>query len=309
MKIEENIPLAELTTFKIGGAARYFARVSNTSDLSIALDYAQTRNIPYVILAGGSNTLIADNGFAGLVVSMEMKKLSFDRATGLLSAEAGCNLQGTIDAALEAELGGMESMYGIPGTVGGAVRGNAGAFGTEITDIVTEVEALNKETREVKTFTHDECLFGYRNSFFKKNDDWVILRASLQLTPGDAQELRAAADETLALRNERQIQNIQSAGSFFMNPTVHEGIQEQFFAEKGVVAKERRVPAGWLIEKSGFKGECRDAVCTGSRSANYLINTGVATAMSVVEFAREIKMKVLQDFGVELHEEVTLVGF
>lgn len=309
MKIEENIPLAELTTFKIGGAARYFARVSNTSDLSIALDYAQTRNIPYVILAGGSNTLIADNGFAGLVVSMEMKKLSFDRATGLLSAEAGCNLQETIDAALEAELGGMESMYGIPGTVGGAVRGNAGAFGTEITDIVTEVEALNKETREVKTFTHDECLFGYRNSFFKKNDDWVILRASLQLTPGDAQELRAAADETLALRNERQIQNIQSAGSFFMNPTVHEGIQEQFFAEKGVVAKERRVPAGWLIEKSGFKGECRDAVCTGSRSANYLINTGGATAMSVVEFAREIKMKVLQDFGVELHEEVTLVGF
>jgi len=309
MNIEENVPLANLTTFKIGGAARYFVRVNNSADLGIALDYAQTRSLPYFILAGGSNVLISDEGIDGLVIKIDARKSSVNATTGEVFAEAGCVLSDIISQAAKADLQGMESMYGIPGSVGGAIRGNAGAFGTEMVDVVKEVAALNKETREIKTFAKEECSFSYRSSFFKKNDDWVVLSATFTLTQDPEQAVTQKAEKILALRNERQIQDIQSAGSFFMNPTVHDSIQNAFKEEKGVEARGRRVPAGWLIEKAGLKGVCKEEVCTGEHSANYVINKGGAKASSVRELTQKIKDEVLNKFGVELKEEVTQVGF
>lgn len=310
MKIQENIALAPFTTFKIGGPARYFVDVTQVDDLGAAIDYAQTRNLPYFILAGGSNVLASDAGFDGLVIKISFAQRTFDTQNSEVTVDAGCSLMETIHEAAKLGLSGMESMYGIPGSIGGAVRGNAGAFGTEVKDILKEAVAMNVETREVKTFGNEECRFAYRSSFFKQNPNWIILSAtfSLRNEEKDGGAL-AAAERTLALRNERQIQDIQSAGSFFMNPIVHKEIRATFEQEKGVSARENRVPAGWLIEKAGLKGVCEAGACTGSRSSNYIINDGTATASAVRALTTKIADKVGNDFGVELHPEVTLLGF
>ena len=309
MDIQEYIPLSNYTTFRIGGAARYFMEVTRKDDLGIALDYASTRKLPYVILAGGSNVLVADEGFDGLVVHIAFAQFECDAVTGRVRADAGTSLQTLIHDATEKGLTGAEGMYGIPGSVGGAVRGNAGAFGTEITDICVSVRALNTATREVREFMHDECHFGYRTSLFKTDSEWIVLDATFQLTPDDISACQARRDETLKERNDRQIQDIQSAGSFFMNPTAPDHIQERFAEEKGTPARERRVPAGWLIEKSGFKGACEGAACTGERSANYVINTGDATAVEVRTLTKSICDAVARDTGITLREEVTLIGY
>lgn len=307
MNFDEQVPLAQYTTFNIGGVARYFAHVEKRKDLGVALDYAQTRKLPHIILAGGSNMLVSDEGFEGLVIKISFSKVTISHR-GSVTAEAGVALMPFIMDMCSQGLSGLEHMYGIPGSVGGAVRGNAGAFGTEITDVVTSVTALNIETREERIFSHEECRFGYRTSFFKNNSEWVILDATFLLTEGDAQECIKNAENTLAERNKRQIQDIKSAGSFFMNPVVPESIQAQFEKEKGTPARERRVPAGWLIEKSGFKGACQGEACTGERSANYVINKGSAVSADVRVLTKTIQEKILEEFGVELKEEVTLVG-
>ena len=310
MEIQKNVPLAVLTTFKIGGNARYFVEITKASDLGAALDYAQTRKLPFLVLAGGSNVLIADGGFDGLVIHITFNKVDVYTQDSTITAEAGANLMQLIRKCCEMGLSGMENMYGIPGSVGGAVRGNAGAFGTEVDDVLQSVTALNVATREEKVFTKAECNFAYRQSMFKNSSEWVILSATFQLQRSDPQQSLGKADEILALRNERQIQDIRSAGSFFMNPRVPADIQALFVQEKKELAREGRVPAGWLIDKAGLKGKCtNDQVCTGDRSANYIINRDRATAAEVMTLASEIKTTVGQKFGVELREEVTLVGF
>jgi len=309
MEIQENIPLSPLTTFKIGGSAKYFINAETAEDLGAALDYAETRNLPFFILAGGSNILVSDEGFNGVVIKINFRESKIDEVTGEVYAEAGCNLMEIIHETSELGLGGMESMYGIPGTVGGAVRGNAGAFGTEAKDVVTKVTALNIETRDIKTFSNEECGFSYRSSTFKGDQEWVILSATFKLQTGGDAEVMKNAEKTLQERNNRQIQNIKSAGSFFMNPKVSEDLQNLFKEEKGAEARNGKVPAGWLIEKSGFKGVCEGGVCTGERSTNYVINNGNASSEDVLKLTGTIKAKVLKDFGVELQEEVTTVGF
>ncbi len=309
IQFQEQVPLAPYTTFQLGGDARYFADITNAADLGIALDYAETRNLPFVILAGGSNVLVSDTGFDGLVIHIGFKKYSIDADSGIVRAEAGASLMEVIEAAAQSGLTGMEAMYGIPGTVGGAVRGNAGAFGTEVVDVLSEVTALNISTREIKTFTHEECNCTYRSSFFKRNPEWIVLSATFALTQDTDGNALKRIRETLAMRNERQIQNIRSAGSFFMNPTVPEALQTQFQDEKGAPSHNGRVPAGWLIEKAGFKGQCVNGICTGERSANYIINDGAGSAQAVLELTSAIHAKIFTDFGITLQPEITQIGF
>jgi len=309
MKIEENIPLANLTTFEIGGDARYFADVRNSSELGIALDYAQTRRLQFFILGGGSNVLISDSGFDGLIIKISFAQTKINVDTGEVYAEAGSNLMELIKDIATYGLSGMENLYGIPGTVGGAVRGNAGAFGTEIENILENVTALNVETREIKTLLKTDCKFGYRSSIFKENTEWIILSATFRLKFTDKKAVLWEIKKILELREEKQIQNIKSAGSYFLNPVVSEVIRHKFEDEKGMPARKRKVPAGWLIEKSGLKGKCVGDLCTGEKSANYFINKNKATSDSVIKLATKVKRKVFDDFGVELTEEVVQVGF
>lgn len=299
--IQEQVPLAPFTTFKIGGLARYFVEVASETDLREALLWAKDNKVEYVLLAGGSNALVADSGFDGLVIHMIMTKCEF--VVTEVIAEAGCSLLATIQSASDRGLGGWEKLAGIPGTIGGAVRGNAGAFGSEIQDFVKKVRALNKKTGEMRDFSHDEGEFAYRQSFFKAHAEWIVTKVFFELLHIDAAESKRLCDETIAEREKRHLQNVMAAGSYFMNPVAPKKIIELFETEKETVARDGRVPAGWLIEKAGMKGYTVGGAQASEQHPNYLINLGGATSADVQELAKQIKAAVKSQFGVDLQEE------
>ena len=320
LTVQENIPLASLTTFQIGGNARYFVEVSSEDGIREALDWARKEGVSFVILAGGSNVLVSDDGFDGLVISMRFKNLTFK--SGVLDVGAGCNLLDIIRTSAERGLGGWEKLAGIPGTVGGAVRGNAGAFGSEMKDFVVSIRTLNTNNQQhhyttnknsevtppsLKVWSNTECDFSYRHSFFKDHPEWIILGAQIRLVPTDAGESKRLIDETIAERELRHLQDVKAAGSYFMNPIASQEIVAMFEREKRVRARAGRVPAGWLIEKAGMKGVTVGGAQASEQHPNYLINTGTATAVDVLALAEKIKEAVEKQFGVRLQEEAVRV--
>lgn len=305
MRIRQHVPLSPLTTFKIGGPAQYFADVHTEENLKDALVWAHEKNYHAHIIAGGSNILIPDNGLGGLTI--RISSTDYDFANTTLSAQAGTSLLHVIEAAADEGLSGMERMAGIPGTVGGAIRGNAGAFGTEIKDVVTWVRALHRETNEVHEFSNAECAFGYRMSYFKKHPEWIILSAHFKLAPGKREDCVLDVRDVIKERERRHIQNVKAAGSFFMNPQVHEEVCELFQSQKGTPAREGRVPAGWLIDMAGMKGHRIGDAEVSPQQANYIRNVGQAKASDVLMLARKVKQKVRDEFHVELHEEAVIL--
>ena len=310
LNIRENVELASLTTFRIGGPARYFVEVRSEEDVRAALAWAQQNGVPFFVLAGGSNVLVSDSGFDGLVIKVAMDAVRIDAAAHRVTAQAGAVLLDVIERAADAGLGGMEAMAGIPGTIGGAVRGNAGAFGTEMKDVVATVTALNTQTGEVRTFSNEACQFAYRQSFFKAHAEWFILSATLALTPVEPAESRAQIAATIAEREKRHLQNVRAAGSFFMNPVAPPDVVAQFERDKGVESRGGRVPAGWLIEQVEMKGKQIGGALCSPQHPNYIVNaSGGATAEEVIMLGSMIKMRVRDRMGVQLREEVTMVGF
>ena len=306
IRIQENILLAPLTTFKIGGNARYFTEARTEEEIHEAIAWAHEHNIPFIIFGGGSNVLVPDEGLNALVVHVATTDVSFD--ANKLIADAGCNLLALIRSASSKGLGGWEKLSGIPGTLGGAIRGNAGAFGTEIKDVAMKVRAFNTDTTEVRKFGNSECAFSYRHSFFKDNPAWLILRAHLGLKPVDSRESARLIEETIAERERRHLQNVQAAGSFFMNPVAPVSVQELFEKEKGMKAREGRVPAGWLIEKVGMKGAVLGGATASEQHPNYIVNMGNATAVDVRALAENIKHAVMSQFTILLEEEAVDLG-
>jgi UDP-N-acetylmuramate dehydrogenase len=307
--IQENIPLAPFTTFKIGGKARYFTEASTPGQITAALEWAEEKNAPAFMLSGGSNVLFADAGYPGLVIRLAEGGWQFTEA-GFVASGA-VNLGEMIEASLEKGLGGMERMSGIPGSLGGALRGNAGAFGAEIKDVVTRVKALHQKTGLLKDFTNQECAFGYRTSYFKQNPEWVVVEVAIALTPGgDAKELLRIAKETRDKREAKHPQSAKCAGSFFMNPLVkNEKLLEEFTDETGTSSKNGRLPAGWLINHCGLRGKKIGGAQISKQHPNYLVNTGSATADDVLMLASFVKTRVRNELGVQLKEEVQYVGF
>ncbi len=305
IQITENVPLASLTTFKIGGNAKYYASIKDDADLVEALAWAAKNDQQFLVLSGGSNVLVSDAGFDGLVMHMESSHIETDGTA--LVADAGCNLLALIRTAAVKGLGGWEKLAGIPGTIGGAVRGNAGAFGDEIKDFATRVEALNSATGEKRTFENSQMDFSYRHSFFKDHPEWIITKIYLKLPQVKPAESGELIEKTIAEREKRHLQNVKAAGSFFMNPTAPQNVVEMFEAEKSVKARENRVPAGWLIEKAGMKGKSVGGAQASEQHPNYIVNTGTATAEDVRKLSAEIKRAVQAMFGVVLTEEAALV--
>lgn len=300
MEIREHVPLSPLTTFEIGGTARYFCEVSDEAGVRDALSWAREKGVPFFVIAGGSNILVPDGALDGLVIRVGGEKFQF--TDGGLEAQAGCNLLSLIRSSAEHGMGGWEKLAGIPGTIGGAVRGNAGAFGPEIKDFVTWVRAINTNTEDVHEFSNAECEFDYRMSFFKKNPEWIVLDVHLKLGESNP----ALIDETIAEREKRHIQNVKAAGSYFMNPVAPQRIVNMFEAEKDTKSRGGRVPAGWLIEKAGMKGATLGGAQVSPQQANYIINTGKATAEDVRELAQKVKDEVHRQFGVMLSEEAVV---
>ena len=305
MNVRENVQLAPLTTFQIGGPVRYFVDVRNEEDVREAISFAKDKGLPCVVLAGGSNVLIPDEGLEAIVLHIVEGKFSFDGTT--LTADFGCNLLNLIRAAGEKGLGGWEKLAGIPGTIGGAVRGNAGAFGTEIKDFAVSISALNSKTGENRDFENHDCDFSYRRSFFKDNPEWIIMRVELRLSEVTPQTSRRLCEETIVEREKRHLQNVKAAGSYFMNPVAPANIVEMFEKEKSVKSREGRVPAGWLIEKAGMKGAQVGGAQASLQHPNYIVNTGNATAADVRSLAERVKAEVMKQFGVKLREEAALL--
>ena len=305
LNIQENIPLAPLTTFGIGGPARWFVDVKTEDDIREALDYARKRKVAFYIFGGGSNVLIPDEGLNGVVMHVAGEEYVFFE-TGL-RADAGCNLLALINASAQRSLGGWEHLAGIPGTLGGAVRGNAGAFGSEIKNFLSRVTAFNTSTLESRVWVGPNLSFSYRDSSFKREPEWIILSATVELGHIKKEESLRKIEETIVEREKRHLQNVAAAGSFFMNPVAPANIVELFEKEKHVKSRENRVPAGWLIEKAGLKGAMVGKATASEQHPNYIVNTGGATAKDVLALAAKIKDEVKKQFDVDLHEEAAVL--
>ena len=305
MKIQENVPLGPLTTFKIGGSARYFVEVKTQEDVQEAIRWAHKSHVKFMIFSGGSKILVPDAGIDKLVIQIASRRFDFE--DNELDASAGCNLMTLIQAASEKSLGGWEKLAGIPGSIGGAVRGNAGAFGSEIKDFITKVKAINLDSGEIRMFSNVECAFEYRNSFFKRQPEWFVTRAWIRLKATDAVKSTQLIEETVAEREKRHLQNVKAAGSFFMNPVAPQHIIEMFEKEKAVKSREGRVPAGWLIEKAGMKGAKVGGAQASMQHPNYIVNASGATSEDVNALAAQIKKAVQEQFGITLEEEAAVL--
>lgn len=304
LNIQENVSLAPKTTFEIGGAARYFVEAASEGDVKEALLWARSHGVPHVVLAGGSNVLVPDAGLDALVIHIASTKWNVNGT--VLEADAGLSLVELIKKTNVLGIGGWEKLAGIPGTLGGAVRGNAGAFGCEVKDVLTSARALNVHTLATRELTNADCTFSYRNSFFKQHPDWIVLSARITLQKGNAKDLMQSALDTIAERERRHIQNVRAAGSYFMNPIAPQDVREMFEKEKGVSSREGRVPAGWLIEKVNLKGAREGGAEASMQHPNYLVNASHATAEDVRRLATRIKKAVREQFNIELNEEAVV---
>ncbi len=307
MDIKTGVELKDYTTFQIGGEALYFANVSSVEDAAAAVDFAQQEDLSYFVLGGGSNILASDQGFKGVV--LHVSNDFYEVREQSVHVSAGMSLLGFLRRTADDGFTGLEGMAGVPGTVGGAVRGNAGAFGVEICDVATAVKAYNLETHEIKIFTREECAFSYRDSYFKHHPEWLIMSLACAFDRGDVHAIHAKMDETIAARESKHIQDIRSAGSFFVNPIAPLEVQQKFKEDTGVASKNNRVPAGWLLERCGISQKRIGDIQAGEMHANYFINVGEGTADQAVQLASLAKMRVRDTYGIQLQEEVYHLGF
>ncbi len=321
-KIQENVPLASYTTLKVGGSARYFVEINHQSDLKKVLMLAKKKEWNVFVLAGGSNVLISDQGFNGLVIKLNTQRtkiITESQKKIIIEVDAGVSLNELVNLAYQRGWSGLEWAIGIPGTLGGAVYNNAGAFSKTIGELVIKVKVLRKQNNlqlgsfqvfsDVIKMSAHKCKFSYRSSIFKEEKKWILLSAILNLKIGEKKIIEKKQKEYLKKRQDKQ-PNGFSAGSFFKNPRVdNKKLILQFEKEKGIKSIDQKIPAGWFIEKLGIKGKKIGGAQISEKHANFLINTGNATAEDFIILAGIIKQKVRNHFGVQLKEEVEMIGF
>ncbi len=305
--LKENEALAPFTTFKIGGPARYFFPAQTSQEITQAVELASSLSLPFFILGGGSNLLISDQGFTGLVIKVSNTNLEIKDK--ILIVGAGLGLGEAVKRSVGAGLTGLEWEAGIPGTIGGAIRGNAGAFGHSISELVVEVEAVDQKGKVFK-LNQADCQFSYRESIFKKNRN-VILAAGLKLKAGDRKKSQAQVADILKQRSGKHPLEFPSAGSIFKNVEIKNLTPEELarLKPKEEFISRGKIPAAWLIEELDLKGKKIGGALVSPKHANIIVNTGQATADNVLALISLIKMKVRDDLGVQLEEEIEYVGF
>ena len=286
MDFLENISLKEYTTFKIGGPAKYFYVAKNKEDLMEAIKKAQESKLPVFVLGGGSNVLALDEGFNGLVIKIENCKLKIENCEAEIGA--GTALAKIVNEAKEASLSGLEWAVGLPGTIGGAIYGNAHAFTAGISDNIKEVEALDIDSMEIKTFIKEECQFSEKQSIFKNNKNLIIISAVLKLEKGDKNQIENKIKDNLKHRLERQPLDYPSAGSVFINPSNGES-------------------ASSLIDKAGLKGTRVGDAQVSEKHAGFIINLGRATSQNVLDLIEIIKREVKSRYNIDLEPEIQII--
>ena len=272
--MEQNISLKDKNSFHIGGIARYYALVSSKEELLETISFAKESNLPIFIIGEGTNVLVSDNGFKGVVIKLDLNQIN-DSSVG-----AGVPLRNLVLEAKTLNLGGLEWAVGIPGTVGGAVFGNAGAFKHSISEVIEEVEVFNGE--QIKILKNSECNFGYRESIFKNNPNYIILGIKIRLNGGF--DLEIMQD----FFNKRNNPKGYSIGSIFKNP---EGYS-----------------AGKLIESCGLKEKQIGGAIISKEHANWIINLGKASSDDVEKLISLMKTEVKKKFNIDLIEEIRRCG-
>lgn len=283
--IRQNVPLKDHTTFKVGGPADIFIETGCEADIVNAFEIINDEKIPYLIMGNGSNLLITDKGFRGAVVSL--KQPDFINIEGnIVEAGAGALLSSAAAAAARNSLTGLEFAGGIPGSVGGAVYMNAGAYGGEMARVLKSVKAVMPDG-EIKTFDRDQLCMGYRHSVFTDNKA-VIISAVMELEQGDKSQIDSLMKELSRKRSEKQPLNYPSAGSTFKRP-------EGYFAAK-------------LIEDAGLKGLRAGGAQVSEKHSGFIVNAGGATASDILDLINIVRLRVKDEFGVELETEVKIEG-
>jgi UDP-N-acetylmuramate dehydrogenase len=301
LQCSENIPLSRLTRFAIGGPARILADASSEAALIGALDVV--RNSPqalYTLIGGGTNLVADDRGFPGVVLRYTAKNIEIDGPR--VRVAAGAVLQDLVDATIAAGLEGLHTMTGIPGWVGGAIYGNAGAYGHSIHEFVESVRFFDGS--RVSEIGNAACEFHYRESVFKRHKDWVVLETTLRLPPGDPAALRAKADEILKVRNEKYPPTMLCAGSIFKNLILAELPESVRAQVPERVIREGKVPSAYFLELAGAKGMVLGGVRVADYHANLIYNTGGGTSQEVRELIATLKQRVMDQCGLLLEEEV-----
>ena len=300
LSILENVPLARYTRFEIGGPARILADAASEAALTEVLSAIEESSERYAIIGGGTNLVAGDQGYPGVVVRYINAALEF--AGDTVKVAAGAALQDLVDTSIARGLKGLETMTGIPGWVGGAVYGNAGAYGHSIQERVVSVRFLERGL--VREISNADCEFAYRESRFKRRKDWVILSVTLRLESANAEELRATASGILKIRNEKYPPTMRCAGSIFKNLLWSELPEAVRALVPAAVVREGKVPSAYFLEQAGAKGLRRGGVCVADYHANLIYNQGGGTAQEVGELIAELKHRVNDQFGLDLEEEV-----
>jgi UDP-N-acetylmuramate dehydrogenase len=347
VNLQENIPLAPMTTFQVGGPARYFVAAASVEDVREAVEYAREKRLPLFVLGGGSNLIVSDAGWPGLVLKVGITGISHHQgSTRIFDAGAGEEWDKLVALAVSHQCAGIECLSGIPGSVGGTPVQNVGAYGQEVSETIECVQALDRKTLEVVQLSKEDCGFQYRTSIFNtsQRERYIILRVSYRLTFRGEPKLAYAdlkkyfagwaTPPTLAQVSEavREIraskgmlilpddEDCRSAGSFFKNPVLtaeEHTMLEKKASERGLkvpsypaLEAQRKVSAAWLVEHSGFaKGYSNGKVGISRKHALALVNRGGAKSSDIVAFKDEIQDRVEEIWGVRLQSEPVFVGF
>jgi len=334
MIIEQDKSLKEFTTFRVGGNALFFCTVQSEEDLLEALVFARGKHLPFFVLGGGSNILISDRGFPGLVIKMEMKgvEIADTRAT----AKAGEDWDVFVEMMVKEGLYGVENLSFIPGTVGAAPVQNIGAYGSEVKDTIDIVRAYDTHENVFRDFSNYDCRFEYRDSLFKKEAGrYVIVSvtfllkkdgevntgykdikeyfATKNITNPTLAEVRNAVVE-IRTKKLPDVRMIGTAGSFFKNPvltSLQAGKLREMYPELPIYPVDDthvKVSLAWILDHvCGFRGVMKGNVGTYKNQALVIVNNGDATAADIISFAREIKKIVLEKTGIEIEEEVQMI--
>lgn len=274
------------TTFRVGGPADYFTVPVTKEEVKAVVDICKEMQIPYYILGNGSNLLVSDEGYRGVIIQLYKEMSGIEVDGTVIRAQAGASLAKIANAALEAELTGFEFAAGIPGTIGGACVMNAGAYGGEMKDVLVEVTVLTQDG-EVLTLVNSELELGYRTSVIAKKD-YIVLEAVIELQPGKAEDIKAIMDDLREKRVSKQPLEYPSAGSTFKRPEGHF--------------------AGKLIQDAGLRGFKVGGAQVSEKHCGFVINAGNATAHDVDELMKQVSAKVEEQFGVTLEPEVKRLG-
>ena len=290
--LEFNKDLAQFSSYKTGGKAALFISVTTLEELSGVLKKTKNLSIPYITLGGGTNVLISDHGFDGLIIKVDIKGMEILEQSKIICG-AGEDLEELINFSSKNSLTGLEFAAGIVGSVGGAIYGNAGAYGGEIGNIVKSITVIDKNG-EIKNMSRSDSEFEYRDSIFKKTGD-IVGRITFQLEKGDKDKIQIKIDEILTVRHEKLPYDQCSAGCFFKN-----------IPDKN--QPHGKLAAGKLLEEIGAKNMKCGGAEISEKHANIIINTGKATSNDILTLAEKLKVKVKEKFGILLEEEIVKIG-